>query len=139
MAVIVKRYGNDEKSLMYRLSVLRNGLISHIELFALNQLPIFCGPVDTRKIKLKLSQAKKEGVFEYLVWLIHYPVEVERILYEKGIKTPQINGILAALDIKNQDLINGIFAVRKAREKQSNKQLSSKRQGKTLLRSGRKR
>ena len=113
---------------MYRLTVLKNGLISHIELWGIDQEPICAGPVDTAKFRVKYATAVKQGAFEYLVWIKHYSAYVENALYDWGVATKDIKRMLDALEIKNEDLIRSVFAIRKIREQiQSSKQLSSKR------------
>jgi hypothetical protein len=121
-----KLYGNGKKSLMYRMMVNKDGLIEHIEFKAPDGKRLFHGVVDTDKHPLKFSEIKKDKVFEYLIFLMYYPKMILKDM--KKVPTDQLQFMLRACEITNEDLVQNVLSLRRQNDKSKrSKKLSRKR------------
>ena len=126
MRNVKKFYGNPKKTLMYDIQVNNKGLIGGIEFRGPDRKKIFKGAIDVEKNPLKFSEAKKDKVFEYLIFLLYYPAMVERDF--KMVSTEQLPSMLKACKITNPIIVENVLNIRHKRDKEKrNQNISRKR------------
>ncbi len=120
-----KFYGNAQKSKMYVADVNSEGLIRSLKLWGPDKKVLLKGEIDPAKDPIRFSELKKEGGLEYILFLLYYPGMLLKSL--KGVPTKLLPSVLKSCDIKNEQLVKNILALRRARGKKPTLALSAKK------------
>jgi len=111
----VKIYNNTKKSRMYVVDTTSRGIVREIKLWDPDGKAILNGKIDHKKNQLKFSEIKKEGVLEYIVFLLYYPKMLLKVL--KDVPTSKLKSVLEEYNISNKTLIKNVIALRRKTEK----------------------
>ena len=121
-----KLYSNKQKTTMYEVEVSPKGYVREIKLWGPDKESVLSGKIPWSKARIKWADLKKEGGLEYVIFLIYYPAMILKDM--KGVPTAQLPSMLKACNIKNEQLVANVLAIRNHDDKkQGTDKLLSKR------------